>query len=64
MPTSSITEDIVVHNPRFLVEYMKHLEESAKYIHPRTEAEKSGVCDDPVRIKKLMDMVRERHKND
>lgn len=51
MPTSSITENIVVHNPSFLVEYVKHMEESAKDIHPRTDSEKSHVVSDPERIK-------------
>ena len=46
MPTSSITDPIEINNPKFLEDYVAHMEECAKNFHPRTEDEMSGVCTD------------------
>ncbi len=65
MPTSSIIEDIRVNNPMVLVEYVKAMEKHAnEEVRPRTDEGRSGVCDDPQKIKALMDKVRARNKRE
>lgn len=47
MATSSIIENITVNNPRALEEYIDAMETLAREpVKPRTDAERSGVCDD------------------
>lgn len=47
MATSSIIENITVNNPRALEEYIDALETLAREpVKPRTDAERSGVCED------------------
>ena len=55
MPTSSITDPIEINNPKFLEDYVAHMEESAKNFHPRTEDEMSGVCEDEKVIHDIME---------
>ena len=62
MATSSIIDNIRVNNPYFLEEYAKYLEEIENQpFHPRTEAEKSSVNDDPEAIREFMQKALARH---
>ncbi len=55
MATSSIIEDIRVNNPMVLVEYVKAMENHAKEeLKPRTEEEKSGLCQDRDKMREFM----------
>ena len=61
MATSSIIENIRVNNPIVLEAYVNAMEERAKNVLPRTEAEKSSVVTDRERTKRFMAKVLARN---
>lgn len=63
MATSSIIENIRVNNPKVLEEYVNAMEERAKNVHPRTDAEKSSVVTDRERTRRFMAKVLARKGN-
>ena len=55
MATSSLLEHIRVNNPKAVEEFVAAMEASAKEpLKPRTEDQRSGVVNDPERLRSFM----------